>query len=256
MPPLITQSILAYGWRTSYIIVGIIVSVVVIIAAQFLKSDPSQKGQFPDGEQAEKQANMVLEARGFTLREAMRSGQFWLLCAIFFSFVMSLDSIIVHIVPHATDMGISTVYAAGILSVIGGASMTGRIGMGVIGDRAGNKLALVICIITTSVALFLLLGAKELWVFYLFAIIFGFGYGGITTIFSPIVANLFGLRSHGAIFGVVLFIVIIGGAISPLIAGRVFDMTGSYIPAFLGFAVFCIVSLILTSFLKIPHKTN
>ncbi len=67
---------------------------------------------------------------------------------------------------------------------------------------------------------------------YLFAVVYGFGHGGLLTVISPIVAEHFGLRSHGAIFGIVFFSTMVGGALGPVIAGYIFDITASYSLAF------------------------
>ena len=174
-----------------------------------------------------------------------------MLCVIFACFGFCFQAILVHIVPHATDIGISVVSAASILSIIGGVSIVGRIGMGSTGDRIGNKPALIVCLIVMLVAfVWLLVVAKELWMLSLFAVIFGFAYGGLVALESPILAKLFGLRAHGAILGIVAFSVTLGGAIGPLLAGRIFDITGSYNLAFLVCTVLSVIALVLAMLLR------
>jgi MFS family permease len=140
--------------------------------------------------------------------------------------------IMVHIVPHATDIGISSTTAAGILSAIGGISMVGRFATGVAIDRIGNRLSMIICLILLITALLWLPLAEELWMLYLFAVVYGLGHGGLLTAISPIVAEYFGIRSHGALFGIVFFSTMVGGAIGPVVAGYIFDTSGSYSLAF------------------------
>ncbi|MGB2813753.1 MAG: MFS transporter, partial [Dehalococcoidales bacterium] len=140
--------------------------------------------------------------------------------------------IMVHIVPHATDMGISSTAAAGVLAAIGGISMAGRFATGVAIDRIGNRLSMVICFILLILVLLWLQMARELWMFYLFAVVYGIAHGGLFTAISPIVAEYFGLRAHGALFGIVFFSSMVGGAIGPVLAGHIFDTTGSYTIAF------------------------
>jgi len=250
MPPIVTQLISSYGWRISYLILGIIILVVIIMAAQFLRRDPGQVAQFPDGQSVVKRGSILSEVKGFSRQEAIHTRQFWMLCAIFLSCFVSIDIILVHIVPHATDLGISPPIASSILSIIGALSIVGRIGMGSAGDRIGNKLALIISFILLAVALFWLLGAKELWMLYLFAAIFGFSYGSTSVLMSPTVADLFGLRSHGEILGMVLFGTTIGSAIGPVVVGHIFDITGSYQLGFLVIAILSFIGLILVSILR------
>ena len=70
--------------------------------------------------------------------------------------------------------------------------------------------------------------------------------GGIFTVISPITAELFGIRSHGALFGIVAFSGTVGGAAGPILAGLVFDMTGSYQLIFMALIGLAAVSLLLT----------
>ena len=91
---------------------------------------------------------------------------------------------------------------------------------------------------------------------YLFATIFGFAYGAVSTLESPLVAELFGLSSHGIIFGVIFFSDSIGGAIGGVLAGKVFDTTGSYQPAFLVCAILYVIAVILSLFLKTTTKVR
>ncbi len=250
IPPLASRLILTYDWRTSYIIVGITVLVLVILAAQFLRRDPSQKGQLPYsvGEVNEQKSN--LDASGFSLRQAIRTRQFWMLWVMQFSYGFGLMSIMVHIVVHATGLGISLITAANIVAIIGGIGIAGRVIMGSAADRIGNKSAIIIGFILMSAVLFWLVVAREVWMLYLFAIILGFAYGGLDTPFSPMIAELFGLSSHGALFGIIALGFAIGGAIGPVLAGAIFDITRSYGPAFLVSAVVSVIGLILTVLLK------
>ncbi|TES83971.1 MAG: MFS transporter [Dehalococcoidia bacterium] len=251
IPPAATWLIESLSWSTAYIVIGAIALVLIILAAQFLRLDPRQMGLLPDGEKKEA-AGLNLHARGFSLREAMASWQLWVLFAILFCFGYCLHTIIAHIANYATDIEISATVAAGILAVIGGLSILGRIATGSITDRVGSKSPLIVNLILMSGALFWLVVTGELWMLYLFAVIFGFAYGGLAAMESPIVAELFGLSSHGVVMGVASFGFTAGGAVGPLVAGRVFDMLGSYQIAFLICAVVGISGIILAWLLRPP----
>jgi len=250
VPPVTSWLISGYGWRTAFIVIGIIALLSLILAAQFLKRDPSRIGQLPYGENEVKPENLISEARGASFREAIHTKQFQMIWAIYFLLGTCVHTIMVHIVPHATDLGISAMIAANILAVVGGLSIVGRVGMGIISDRVGRKLSLVIGFILLVVALLWLPLARELWMLYLFAIIFGFSYGGLITLESPVVAELFGLRAHGVILGALVFGATTGGAIGPILAGHIFDIANSYYLAFMACAGLSITGLIVASLLK------
>jgi len=251
IPPAATWLIESWGWSTAYIVIGAVASVFIILAAQFLRLDPRRMGLLPDGENKEA-AGLNLHARGFSLREAMGSWQLWVLFAVLFCFGYCVQTIIAHIANHATDLRISAAVAASILAVVGGLSIVGRIATGSITDRVGSKPPLIVNLILMSGALFWLVAAGELWAFYLFAVIFGFAYGGLAAMESLIVAELFGLSSHGVVMGVASFGYTAGGAVGPLVAGRIFDIFGEYQLAFLVCAVVCISGIILAWRLKPP----
>jgi len=239
-----------HGWRLSYIIVGGGVLVLLMLAAQFLRRDPHQVGQLPYGGNEVKEESLNLTAGGFCFREAVGTGTFWMVCAVFFCFGFNLYTIMVHIVPHAIEVGISSMVAASIIAVIGGVNTAGRIVIGSAGDRIGNKRCLIISFILLVVALLWVMVAKEVWMFYLFAVVFGFGYGGLAALMSPVPAELFGLRSLGTIVGAVMCSFTIGGAIGPVLAGRIFDVTGSYNPAFWACVALGITGIILSALLR------
>ncbi len=251
IPPVATWLIEKWDWRTAYIVIGAVALVLIILSAQFLKFGPRRMGLLPDGE-TEEAAGLNLHARGFSLREAMGSWQLWVLFSILFCFGYCLHTVLAHIANHATDLGFSATVGAGLVAVVGGLSVAGRIATGSITDRVGSKPPLIINLILMSGALFWLLAAGELWMFYLFAIVLGFAYGGLAAMESPIVAELFGLSSHGVIMGVASFGYTAGGAVGPLVAGSIFDTFASYQIAFLICAVVCISGIVLAWRLKPP----
>jgi len=249
-PPVANQLISTYDWRTSYIIIGSIVLVVVVSVAQLLRRDPSQIGQVPYGESEGEEQQLKLGDEGFSLKEAVYTRQFWLFFVMLICIGFIMYTIIVHIVPHVTDLGISSAGAANILATIGGLLIVGRVVLGSAADRIGNRQVFIIGFILTSAASFWLVSAAEMWMFYLFAVVFGFAHGGMGASESPLVAELFGLSSHGLIFGAAILGFTIGAAIGPLLAGYIFDVTGNYQVAFLVCASAGIVGLALTMLLR------
>jgi len=250
IPPLATRLITIYGWRTAYTIVGLVAMTVIISATQFIKRDPAQIGQLPDGENRAKAERLGLPARSSSLREAMHTRQFWTLCAVFGSLWFSSTAITVHIVIHAIDLGIPAASAANILAIIGGAGIAGRILIGSATDRIGYKPALLIGFTLMSASFLWLLIAKELWALYLFAVIFGFGFSGLLVLGAPLTARLFGLGSLGVIMGSVEFVSTTLATPSAIVAGYIFDIMDSYQLAFLICAGVSIIGLMLSLLLR------
>jgi len=250
MPIVINWLISTYSWRTSYIILGSLAIVFIISLAQLLRRDPAQMRQLPDGEEQATTGSINMEGAGFSLREAIHTRQFWTVCVAYLTILFCAQTIMIHIVPHTMDLGISPTNAANVLATIGGTSIIGRLVMGYSGDRIGNKQAISICFLILVLAVSWLQLAKELWMLYLFATVYGIAHGGFFSLISPMVAELFGTRSHGVIFGIVIFSGTIGGATGSVLAGHIFDIMNSYRLAFVTCVGVSAMGLILSLLLK------
>jgi MFS family permease len=250
--PVANYLISVYNWRTSYTILGITLMVIILVATQFLRRDPEKMGQLPYDSQESIEIKQDDE-RVYSLKEAVMTREFWLVFAMFFCFGFCFSSIIVHIAPHATDIGKSTATAAGLVATIGIASITGKVLFGRIGDRIGNKSIYMICFSMMVFSLLWLTPTRQALLLYLFAVVFGLAYGGNATSQSPLVATLFGLQSHGIIMGTVNNGFTVGATLGPFVSGALFDKMGDYEAAFLSNAFLSFMGLMLSILLK-PKK--
>jgi MFS family permease len=253
VPPVVSRIISLYGWRRSYLIIGVVTLVAVAVAAQFIKKSPEHVGLLPQGKAEIKPGNLP-RSKEFSLKEALHTRQFWLVFLIYFCFGIALLTIIVHMVPHATGIGISDMNAAIILSVIGGLSLIGRIAMGGIADRLRVKASAIICLALLTGSLIWLQFSDGLWKLYFFAVLFGFGYGGLSCLQSLIAADLFGLTILGVMTAIFSFSYCVGGAVGPVLAGYIFDVSGSYQWAFLLCLAAVVVALLISLSLKPPKR--
>jgi MFS family permease len=231
IPLVASMLITRYGWRNSYIIIGAAVLLVLVSIAQLLRADPSRIAPVRDHDKELPGDKPDFAGGGFSLSETIRTRQFWMICSVNLSILFCLMTIMVHIVPHAQDIGVSATRAASVLATIGGVSMVGRFITGIAIDRIGSKRAMIVSCILLIAGLLWLQTAKELWVLYLFAVIYGTAHGGFFTAISPIVAEFFGIRAHGVLFGIIAFSGTVGGALGPILAGYIFDVAAHYSPA-------------------------
>ena len=250
VPPVVSWLIYSYGWRGSFAILGLISLAGIILAALFLKRDPHEIRQSPLGMSHGKEKCADLVPHQFSLREAIITRQLWMLIGVWFTFSFCMQTIMVHTAPHITDLGISTTIAAFVIGTIGGLSLLGRLGMGYLIDLAGSKTVLTIYSLLLPISLSVLLFAREPWTFFVFAALYGIAHGTAFTIICPLVAEVFGLASLGAIYGVVSFFGVTGGAIGPVIAGRIFDITGSYQPSLLICLSLSVLSIVVAAGIK------
>jgi MFS family permease len=219
--------------------------------------DPGRKGLSPYGSEEVEADTLNSDMAGLSLREAVRTAQLWILFVIYVFAGFFVQVIIAHVVIHATGLGIPALSAASVLSVAGMGSLVGRIMGGGVSDRFGNRPAMIAALILAGAGFLWLLVARELWMLYIFAMIFGIAYGEILCMMSLLPAEVFGLRSQGVILGIILFASTIGGSIGPIVAGRIFDMTGSYQIAFMICIAAAIAGLVLAIFIRpVYHPAN
>ena len=245
-PPLTQWLISTYGWRQAFIVLGLITFVIVIPLAQFMKHSPQRVGLKPYGEIGTLKDKQSQAAGGLSFRQAIKTSRFLVWGSIICCFFFSVQVIVVHIVPHGIDIGISATAAAGILSIIAGGSVIGRLSMGFIYDRIGSRKALSACLTLVALALIWLLFAKEIWGLYIFAGVFGLAYGGIVLLETALTGELFGIKSLGMILGGVILFVTVGGALGAPLAGSIFDATGSYSLALLICVILVVLAIILS----------
>jgi MFS family permease len=233
MPLAASGLILLYGWRWTIAIIGTVVAVILVLMAQLLHRDPSALGLKNIPEIGKSNFPPPATVPRPPLSCVFRTVQFWTICLLNFFLVSGLMVIMLHIVPHVRDSGFSPIQAAGVLSTIGAVSMLGRFVSGLVIDKRGSKTVMKVCFLLLLGDLVWLQFAHRLWMLYLFGVFYGLAHGGFFTAISPLVAEWFGIHSHGTLFGIVACFGTTGGALGPLLAGHLFDLSGSYQSTFL-----------------------
>ena len=270
IPICIAALIAGPGWRVACLTLGVAVIVLQVGAAQILKHNPSLLGLRPDGqappdgpptEKSSEQATFdpgsppsAWDEGGVTFKEALRSTTLWKLCVTKFCDLFCLFTVIIHIVPFAADQELAPTTGAALLSVIGGMSIVGRMVMGAAFDWIGGRLSLVICFAVLLLSLVILQFAGPAWSLFLFAALYGPAHGGFFTLTAPSVAEFFGTRTHGTLFGLVVSCGTIGATLGPVVAGWLFDEMGNYSAAFALLLGVSVLGLVVAY--TMPTKTS
>lgn len=254
MPFATTWILTGYGWRNSYLVIGIFVAVMVVACAQLLRRDPILMQLRPDGAVViESTVAAAGEEQGMSLGEAAHTRQFWMLCFAYLVVFFCSNTTIVHIAAHVVDLGFSLSTGASIVAAIGGSSIAGRFIIGLAADKIGCRRALMICfgILIAALSVFQVANASP--ALFLFGLVYGFCHGGFYALISPLVAEFFGTRYHGGILGFVIFSGAVGGTVGPVLVGYIFDVTLSYRLSFLLLLAMAVMGLI-TTFLSARKK--
>ncbi len=248
-----------YGWRFAFVIIGVIAFIVMVSSSFFVKRPSSSTAYSPAGgkDGAVDPGSLKveqIEADTLTFSQAIRVRNFWVILVMWFFYAFCLFTIMTHIVLHATDSGIAPIEAALILSISGFTSIPTRIITGILSDKFGRKPVALACALLMAAALFWLTRSSNLWMLYVFGAAFGAAYGGLAPPILATVADTFGVRHLGMIFGILEVGWVCGAAAGPALAGYIFDVAGKYDLAF----IICIVAAILivasVSFLKMTRK--
>jgi MFS family permease len=233
--PVCAWIIHTYHWRTAYMIMGIVAWLIILPTALLLKKEPSEIGANIDGNPVSKETEPAntTAAGEFSLREALKTRNFWLFFLIWFSYSFCLHMVISHMVPRAQDIGMTPIRAAATLSLMQAVAIPSRLLAGFIADKVDKRAIAIFFALIITIAMFWLVAADMAWMFYLFAIIYGMSYGGIDPPVIALVGDVFGLRKVGEIMGILMISWGLGSATGPYIGGLIFDFTGSYQLAFI-----------------------
>ena len=228
LPPLAHRVVTAIGWRRAYLVFGLGVFVALALAAAVMRRDPRSMGLWPDGEDAPTSASGASIAAAWTLGDAMHTRAFWLIAAAFTATWLAVFIPLVHLVPFARDLGYDARTGAWLVSALGAGAVGGRLVMGAVSDRTGRRPAIGAAMLLQSAAFVAFANVRGLHPLLATAVAFGFSYGTISALFAAIVGDLFGAEQAGSLVGLLFAVAGTLAAWGPLVAGLVYDTTGSY----------------------------
>lgn len=258
-PPLSTYVIYRWDWRFAFLVLGVTMGLLTFVGAQFLRSNPQAMGLLPDGgykrmAAAKATTRSIPSARNVSVGEALRGWPFWQVFSVHGVGSFAQQIIVVHLVAAATDREITPAVAATFFSVAGITNITGKLVMGYVSDRIGRRISLTISLSLAVAAMLWLSLASVPWMFYVFALVWGFAYGSWIPMFPAITGDLFGVRSLGGIFGLITMGNAIGGAAGAFVAGAIFDKAQSYTFVFFLAAALLVAGIVLVLLLKDPKR--
>ena len=236
--PVIAFVVERLGWRAAYALAGLAVIALVTPVALWIRNRPEDLGLHPDGREPTRpnrvsgDADPPVNAAGDVLgvRGAVRTSAFRLVAFTWMVAMMPLAAVGLHQVAFLTDIGLPTESAALAAGAVGGMSILGRIGFGVLAERFPIRRLYCACYGMSGVGIALLWTTASIGPLSLvpYAACFGIATGGSWALAALLVGNLFGDRALGEIFGLLGLAATIGGAVGGTGAGLLFDQTGSY----------------------------
>lgn len=252
--------ILSLGWRTAYLVIGLCVALLIPPACvHFIRRTPAEKGLFPDGisaaeaevqpaQAADGERSRTVTPHAWTLEEALRARQFWLLFLIWVCTMGIVEqTVISQQVYFYLDAGYSPLTASSFYGAFGIALAAGNL-LGSFSDRMGrDRFALpsfVLCLVFTGL-LFLIRDASSPWLPLIFAVGFGACFGLLSCVLNATVADIFHGPHYGRIAGVIVMGFAAGGCVSPWLAGYLYDLSGGHTSTYLVVVAAQLASIIM-----------
>ncbi len=227
--PLCQLLIESLGWRAAWQILGAICAGWIVPAAWFLLRDETPRPVVAQQTRAAKVPGAAPQE--MTLGQALRTQPFWLVLGAFFFGNVCSQTLHVHQVAFLVDHGMAALAAASVVGVVGAASVFGKAGGGWLSDRFERELIYVIgvVILVGAVGALALVGSvPSRWGAYVYAVLLGIGYSATAALIPAMISDRFRGPRFGLILGMGLLGAALGSALGPWMAGRLFDMTGSY----------------------------
>lgn len=242
LPLPVTFLIVSYGWRTAWMVLGVVTLVLGLAAAWMMRRQPEDFGLLPDGAPhtdwpgpdtfSSSMSPVAVVERRITARQAVRTPSFWLLIAGSNLGVMALFGINIHLVPYLLDQGLEAAVAAGVYTALYSMQFLAKPLWGFIAERLHVRFCAAICYFGGGLGLALLLAWPTLVGIGLFVVVYGLTRGAQSLVMSIAWADYFGRESLGAIRGISAPFGMVAGAAGPILGGWLFDVLGSYHLAF------------------------
>ncbi|WP_315767964.1 MULTISPECIES: MFS transporter [unclassified Bradyrhizobium] len=251
MPPLASQLIGGFGWRSAYVVLAAIALIMGGGLSLLIENDPRDRGAAPDGD-APAPWRAASRSEGVAVVDAIRSPRFLALYASCLICSFGVFVPFVHLVPYARDHGVKAETAVLLLGMIGVGSTAGRFCLGGIADRLGRERALLMMLIGMALATAIWAVSTDAASLAVFAVIYGVFYGGWVAVLPSVVMDSFGGRNVSGIIGVLYTSVAFGTLIGPTAVGFAYDASHSYTLAILlsaaaSFAAAAIVGVLCTN---------
>ncbi len=246
----------SYGVNGTFTAFGIIFIISVVAGALLLSNPPA--GWRPAGWQPKESETNAPKAEDFKQGECVRTHQFWML---WLTFVFSAGSglMVIGCLKNFGELacGLSSSVAASALGIMALFNGLGRIVWGTVSQKVGVRRAIAIMCVLQALMLagILKIGAGE-WGLIVAACWIGFNFGGNFSLFPLATAESFGTKNLGANYGAMFTSYGVGGIVMPILAGRLWDMFGSYNGAFMIAALICIIASVLAFIVKPPHHVK
>jgi sugar phosphate permease len=263
MVPLLSHFALTYNWRSAAVFAGGVVLVSILPSSFFMHRSPEDKGLLPDGgpgpDETDRQPDATVESAfdevNFTVKAALRTHAFWLLTLCISFRILVTVALSAHLIPVLVWKGMDEAAAAYLVSLYALLTIAGMLVMGWVGDRLYKPyLCSISQVLTMMCFLGTTFGASKP-ALYLLPVGMAITMSTVPLNWS-LIGDFFGRRNYATLRGIVVVGVGIATFVSPIYAGWIFDITGSYVIVMVSFSAMLLVAALLFAVLRQPSSVN
>ena len=262
--PVLALGMDTHGFRWATLGIGVFMLLMIGPAVKVIRTRPEDIGLLPDGDSAltrvsdsedasTKEGIAQSEEAEFTVRQALRTSAFWILTIVHISSTISIVTLSLHLVPKLTDMGLSLSTAGIVVLTYTATAVPTQFLAGFIADRLPKPPVLFAFLALQAAGMMVIAFADSIEVAFLFAFLYGMGFGGRVPLLTSIRGDYFGRKAFATIMGLSQMPNNIAMMFAPLFAAYMYDTTDSYLIPFLTFAILNFLGAVLVLFVRKPR---
>jgi len=257
MPPLAAAIIAVFNWQTAYVLFGVIMGALAMIALFVIVEDEkkveSEMKRTGRGDQA--QVARAAAQVGVSLRQALKNRNFWLVTIGLVAATFTYQGVLTQLRQHFEESGFTPAMATTAVSTIAGMGIFSKLAFGRASEKITARIATILSIGLQMVGVLIIAQVDASHLLWIGIFVFGLGFGGLGALALLVVQEMFGMKEFGGIMGIMQVGMIASGTGAPMMAGAIHDSSGSFDSAFLIVAAIFVVGIAALALAR-PIKTE
>jgi MFS family permease len=249
------------NWRVGWWLIAGLSTLAAVIAAVFVRERPSDLGQHPDGDEPDDATGRTrrrpptwVSTVNWNYRDVVRSVPFWVLVLTLTGGSAGYSLFLAHGVVHLQDLGHTRTVSAWAVSIMTISSLVAKLIVAVFGDRLDPRYLWGIFSLVFSFGLVIVVDARTPLSLIMFASCVGIGFGGTMVCMMTVLSNYYGLKAFAGLSGLAIALNTSMSAISPIVAGRLYDQGLGYAGSFYATAAWCFAGGIVLLLIRRPSR--
>ena len=245
MPPLAAAIIVVFNWQTAYVVFGVIMGALAVMALFVIVEDEkkveNEMKRTGRGDQA--QIARAAAQAGVTVKQALRNRNFWLVTVGLVAATFTYQGVLTQLRQHFEESGFTPAMATTAVSTIAGMGIFSKLAFGRASEKITARIATILSIGLQMVGVLIIAQVDASHLLWLGIFVFGLGFGGLGALALLVVQEMFGMKEFGGIMGIMQVGMIASGTGAPMMAGAIHDSSGSFDSAFLIVAAIFVVGI-------------